>query len=181
MIIRDFGSIANGEARVILQPWLGRTASIPNRNSSSKLAMTGSITWLTSLAQTHSYPRVFLSPQCTESRGFEFEGQTCPMLVEGLYTAHAWWTSWGGPPAMPSIETSGRLVRRGFTGDPRGVAFLSGGVDSLHMLMRNHRLYRPEDPAYIRDALFIHGFDIGKRARDRRTSAFARLCAICNL
>ena len=23
------------------------------------------------------------------------EGQPCPMLVEGLYTAHAWWTSWG--------------------------------------------------------------------------------------
>ncbi|HEX2711595.1 MAG TPA: hypothetical protein VHM88_05140, partial [Candidatus Acidoferrales bacterium] len=48
----------------------------------------------------------------------------------------------------------------------RGVAFLSGGVDGLHMLMCNHRLYRREDPAYIRDALFIHGFDIGKRARD---------------
>lgn len=23
------------------------------------------------------------------------DGQPCPMLVEGLYTAHAWWTSWG--------------------------------------------------------------------------------------
>jgi hypothetical protein len=34
------------------------------------------------------------------------------------------------------------------------------------MLMRKHRLYRPDDPAYIRDVLFIHGFDIGKRARD---------------
>lgn len=43
---------------------------------------------------------------------------------------------------------------------------MSGGVDGLHMLMRNHRLYRRDDSAYIRDALFIHGFDIGKRARD---------------
>ena len=94
------------------------------------------------------------------------------MLVEGLYTAHAWWTSWGAPSAMPSIETSGRGVRRGFIGDRRAVAFLSGGVDSLHMLMRNHRLYRPEDPAYIRDALFIHGFDIGKRARDPEDERF---------
>src|SRR5204862_690926 len=83
------------------------------------------------------------------------KGQPCPMLVEGLYTAHAWWKNWGGPSAMPSIEASSRVVRRGFTGDRRGVAFLSGGVDSLHMLMRNHRLYRREDPAYIRDALFI--------------------------
>jgi len=34
------------------------------------------------------------------------------------------------------------------------------------MLMRNHRLYSQDDPAYIGDALFVHGFDIGKRARD---------------
>src|SRR6266481_3347016 len=95
------------------------------------------------------------------------EGRPCPMLVEGLYTAHAWWTSWGGMPSpMPSIEASGGAYRKALTGSRRGVAFLSGGVDSLHMLMRNHRLYRRDDPAYIRDALFIHGFDIGKRRRD---------------
>ena len=32
--------------------------------------------------------------------------------------------------------------------------------------MNNRRLYRRDDPAYIHDALFVHGFDIGKRARD---------------
>ena len=48
---------------------LGGLRVPPKRNSSLKLAMTGSITWLTSLAQTRFYPRVFLSPQCTESRG----------------------------------------------------------------------------------------------------------------
>ncbi len=50
---------------------------------------------------------------------------------------------------------------------------------SLHLLMRNRQLYRPGDPAYIRDALFVHGFDIGKRARDpeseRYREALARL------
>jgi hypothetical protein len=95
------------------------------------------------------------------------EGQPCPMLVEGLYTAHAWWTSWGGMPSpVPSIETLGG-VTRGIPAAPRrAVAFLSGGVDGLHMLMRNRRLYNRDDPAYVHEALFIHGFDIGKRARD---------------
>jgi len=38
--------------------------------------------------------------------------------------------------------------------------------------MHNRRLYRRGDPAYIREALFIHGFDIGKRARDPETKRF---------
>src|ERR1700730_5918421 len=34
------------------------------------------------------------------------EGQPCPTLVEGLYTAHAWWTSWGRMPLpVTSSET----------------------------------------------------------------------------
>lgn len=100
-------------------------------------------------------------------RRVRIEGQPCPMLVEGLYTAHAWWTSWGGMPSpVPLIETLGGKTRRIPTAPRRAVAFLSGGVDGLHMLMRNHRLYTRDDPAYVREALFIHGFDIGKRARD---------------
>jgi hypothetical protein len=94
-------------------------------------------------------------------------------LIEGLYTAHAWWTSWGGMPSpMPVIETPERGHQRGQTGARRALAFLSGGVDSLHMLMRNRQLYRRNDPAYIRDAVFVHGFDIGKRARDPENERF---------
>ena len=68
MIIRDFGSIANCDARVIFATVSWEDCEYPDRNSSSKLAMTGSITRLTNQAQTPSYPRVFLSPQCKESR-----------------------------------------------------------------------------------------------------------------
>jgi hypothetical protein len=94
------------------------------------------------------------------------EGYPCPMLVEGLLTAHAWWASWGGvSPRAPMIESGARQRRQDLRGRRQGVACLSGGVDGLHMLMRNRRLYDPEDPAYIRDAVFVHGFDIGKRAR----------------
>jgi len=49
---------------------------------------------------------------------------------------------------------------------------LSGGVDGLHTLMHNRRLYREGDPAYIREALFVHGFDIGKRPRDPENERF---------
>jgi hypothetical protein len=102
------------------------------------------------------------------------EGRPCPMLVEGLRTVHAWWTSWGGMPTpAPEIETAPRGHGRISTKPRRAVAFLSGGVDGLHMLMRNRRLYRKDDPAFIREALFIHGFDIGKRARDPENERFS--------
>jgi hypothetical protein len=95
------------------------------------------------------------------------EARPCPMLVEGLLTAHAWWSSWGGmPAAAPRIEPVGDRRPPLPAETPRAVAFLSGGVDGLHMLMRNRRLYARDDPAYIREVVFIHGFDIGKRARD---------------
>jgi hypothetical protein len=110
------------------------------------------------------------------------EGSPCPMLIEGLRTAHGWWSSWGGmPDRAPEIETSnGRAPCA--NGPRRAAAFLSGGVDGLHMLMRNHQLYRPDDPAYVHDVLFIHGFDIGKRARnpenERYRAALRRLAPV---
>jgi hypothetical protein len=99
--------------------------------------------------------------------------EPCPMLIEGLYTVHAWWESWGGmPSAAPRIEAPRAGARAASLGQRHGMAFLSGGVDSLHLLLRNRRLYRPDDPAYIRDALFIHGFDIGKRKREPEEDRF---------
>jgi hypothetical protein len=43
------------------------------------------------------------------------------------------------------------------------------------MLMRNRLVYSRDDPAYVREALFIHGFDIGKRARDSESRRFQML------
>ena len=171
MIIRDFGSVANSEARVISATVVWEDCGYPEQelifetrddqlDRADEPCADAFLCACFPLAAVHRESRI------------RIESQPCPMLVEGLYTAHAWWASWGGPSGVPSIETSGRRVCRRSTGDPRGVAFLSGGVDSLHMLMRNRRLYRPQDPAYIRDALFIHGFDIGKRARDPEDERF---------
>jgi len=107
------------------------------------------------------------------------EGHPCPMLIEGLRTAHAWWASWGGmPPQAPVIESrsGGRAVD--LTTPRRAVACLSGGVDGLHMLLRNRQHYGPSDPAYIREALFVHGFDIGKRARRPENEHFRMALAL---
>src|SRR5262249_7227287 len=107
-----------------------------------------------------------------ESR-LKIEEAPCPMLVEGLHTAHAWWTSWGGMhPRPPTIEAPARRYARSPTTPRHAVSCLSGGVDGLHMLMHNRRLYREGDPAYIREALFVQGFDIGKRARDPENDRF---------
>jgi hypothetical protein len=40
--------------------------------------------------------------------------------------------------------------------------------------MQNHRRYCPDDPAYIQDVLFIHGFDIGKRAHKPEMERFRK-------
>lgn len=169
MIIRDLGTIASSKSRVnsATVSWEDRDypdqelffeirdGGFEHAQATGEASPDAFLTACFPLAAVHGEGRV------------RVEGQPCPMLIEGLYTAHTWWSSWGGMPApMPLIETAGPGRRRTSTGPRRSVAFLSGGVDGLHMVMRNHRLYRPDDPAYIREALFIHGFDIGKRARD---------------
>ena len=167
MIIRDFGSIANSDARVIFATVAWEDCEYPEQelifetrhdeleHAAGEPCPDAFLSACFPLAAVHGESRV------------RIEGRACPMLIEGLYTAHAWWTSWGGMPfPVPSIETFGGHARRISTAPRRAVAFLSGGVDGLHMLMRNRRLYNRDDPAYVHEALFIHGFDIGKRARD---------------
>src|SRR6516164_5599021 len=101
------------------------------------------------------------------------EEKPWPMLVEGLRTAHAWWTSWGGIyPRPPTIESPARGQKRNLPAPRRAMSCLSGGVDGLHTLLHNRRLYREGDPAYIHKALFIQGFDIGKRAHDPEDERF---------
>jgi hypothetical protein len=99
-------------------------------------------------------------------------GGACPMLIEGLRTAYCWWSLWGGVSSRePKIERAGGT--RAASGERRrAIGFLSGGVDGLHTLMHNHQLYRKDDPAYIREVVFIHGFDIGKRRRDPQNAHY---------
>ncbi len=167
MIIRDFGSIAKSDARVAFATVVWEDCEHPEQelifethgegigDAPAEPCADAFLSACFPLAAVHGELRVRIG------------GQACPMLIEGLYTAHAWWTSWGGMPCpVPAIEISGGQTRRIAAAPRRAFAFLSGGVDGLHMLMRNRRLYNRDDPAYVHEVLFIHGFDIGKRARD---------------
>lgn len=176
MLIRDLTTIADGAARVSsaaiawedqdypeqqLTFTVERSGDAPACDEAGEPSADAFLSACFPLAAVHGEARV------------RIEGRPCPMLVEGLYTAHAWWASWGGMPTpAPAIEPLPR--GRGYVSSAprRAVAFLSGGVDGLHMLMRNRQNYRKDDPAYIRDALFIHGFDIGKRARDAENDRY---------
>src|ERR1700751_1195297 len=75
-----------------------------------------------------------------ESR-LRIEQKPCPMLVEGVGTAHGWWAGGGGMnPHPPTIETPARGRCRNPSPPRRAVSCLSGGVDGLHTLMHNRRL-----------------------------------------
>jgi hypothetical protein len=179
MIIRDFGLVAKDNARLISATVSWEECEYPQQELTFEASDGGVDRADEPCADAFLAACFPLAAVHGESR-VRIERQPCPMLIEGLYTAHAWWSSWGGMrSAMPTIEAYGTAAGKPLMRDPRGVGFLSGGVDGLHMLMRNHRLYRPGDPAYIRDVLFIHGFDIGKRARDAEEDRFRT--ALCHL
>jgi hypothetical protein len=169
MIIRDFAVSTNGQARITSASvsWEEneypeqilffkiQDGDIDNAGAIDEPFWDAFVAGCFPLAAVHGEARL------------RIEGRPCPMLIEGLLTAHAWWQSWGGMPrAAPIIETLNRSQSELPTGPRQALSFLSGGVDGFHTLLRNRRLYRPGDAAYIRRALFIHGFDIGKRARD---------------
>lgn len=86
----------------------------------------------------------------------------CPRLKEGLETVMALMHHWTGGQYQPlAIDApSARTVLH--QGEKRHAAiFLSGGMDSLAALKRILDHYAPTHPAFPRDALLVHGFDIG--------------------
>lgn len=111
------------------------------------------------------------------------EAPVCPMLADGLATALECWNAWdAGAPLSIAIETDPSLPCPQVA-STQAVMLLSGGVDSMHLLQRNANLYRPTEPAAISRAIFIHGFDIGKRRGNAELGTFeqtrARLAKVC--
>jgi hypothetical protein len=175
MIIRDFALKVPGDARITSATVAWEDHDFPEQSLFFEIADTEAdspperdepsadafLAGCFPLAAVHGEARI------------RIEAQPCPMLVDGLRSVHAWWESWGGmPSAAPVIESAAASRRTSLSGLRRATCCLSGGVDGLHMLMRNRQVYRPEEPGYIREALFIHGFDIGKRARDPENERF---------
>ena len=108
MIIRDLTLDGSGTARIISasvswedRDYPGQLLTFatrehngePRRSSADEPSADTVLAACFPLAAVHGEARV------------RIEGRPCPMLVEGLLTAHSWWTSWGGMPTpAPRIE-----------------------------------------------------------------------------
>jgi len=104
----------------------------------------------------------------------------CPELRNGLMTAMGWLCHWYGPPRRPvRIEAKTGIRPPLPRTAERAGAFLSGGIDSLATLRRNHLDFPLDHPRSIKDCLFVHGFDIGAfKEGDREIESFERALAL---
>ena len=86
----------------------------------------------------------------------------CPRLKEGLETVMAIMHHWTDGAFLP-LTIDAPLTRSSIhEGTKRHASiFLSGGMDSLAALKLLKDNYAPTHPGYPKDALLIHGFDIG--------------------
>ena len=105
-------------------------------------------------------------------RRLALEGTVCPRLRDGVAAAAAVIASWYGEAReLPAIEPAGGF-RPGIPGEPRSACFLSGGVDSVEVLVRNREQFPPDHPGSIREALHVSGFPF---RHDPRSEAFRNL------
>jgi hypothetical protein len=86
----------------------------------------------------------------------------CPQLVEGLETVMAIMHHWTAGRFQP-LRIEAPLARYALHADQtrHAAIFLSGGMDSLAALKLIRDRYAPSHPGYPKDALLVHGFDIG--------------------
>ena len=95
-------------------------------------------------------------------RRLALEEAICPRLKEGLETVMVLMQNWTDGMFQP-LTIDAPLLRTALHQEKKRHAgiFLSGGMDSLAALKRIKDNYAPAHPGYPRDALLVHGFDIG--------------------
>ncbi len=99
---------------------------------------------------------VFVAALRTRERRIAVEGAVCPILRDGLRAAAAVLRAWyGGDRPPPAIEPS-EGFRAGYPPAGGGEAiFLSGGLDSLHLLLSRGVGLPREHPSAVRRAIFV--------------------------
>jgi hypothetical protein len=86
----------------------------------------------------------------------------CPRLKEGLETVMALMHHWTGGEFQPlAIDAPLAKTNRYAEKKRHAGVFLSGGIDSLAALKLIMDNYAPTHPGRPKDALLVHGFDIG--------------------
>jgi len=90
-------------------------------------------------------------------RRVAIEGTVCPRLRDGLSSAIALLRSWYGGRAAAVIEASGGFAPPRRAPSARAAVLLSGGVDSVDVLLTNRARFAPSAPESIRDAVHVSG------------------------
>ena len=95
-------------------------------------------------------------------RRLALDEAVCPRLKEGLETVMVLMHHWTGGKFQP-LTIDAPLTQTALYEEKKRHAaiFLSGGMDSLAALKRIKDDYAPTHPGYPKDALLVHGFDIG--------------------
>lgn len=95
-------------------------------------------------------------------RRIAMDAPVCPVFLEGLSFIIGLMAHWSGgkmAPLEPDVKRRSRPLAD--AGSRRCGLFLSGGIDSLATLRRNHLHYPQGHPYRAQDGLMVHGFDIG--------------------
>ncbi|MGH9443932.1 MAG: hypothetical protein ACRD16_16830 [Thermoanaerobaculia bacterium] len=88
------------------------------------------------------------------------DGPVCPQLCEGLQVVMGLLHQWHGESRRPlRIESQAGERAPEPRAPARAAFFLSGGVDSMHLLLTNRAKFPLEHPASFRDAVFVYGRD----------------------
>ncbi len=91
-------------------------------------------------------------------RRISLEGPVCPRLVEGLSEVVRIFRAWFGPPRADIRVEPARGFRAPFPRPrARSGLFLTGGVDSLHLLRRNRVDYPRSHPESFQTAIAVFG------------------------
>ncbi len=97
-----------------------------------------------------------------KERRLALDEAICPRLKEGLETVMALMHHWTGGKFQPLAIEAPLTQTALHAGKKRHAAiFLSGGMDSLAALKLIRDNYAPTHPGTPKDALLVHGFDIG--------------------
>lgn len=105
-------------------------------------------------AMTAGEERIFVdAPLCTLIK------QSLPTAIEIL---RHWFPQRAPHAHAPRIESSGIKYDAG-PSNRSTAGFFSGGVDSIHLLLRNAQDYPKGHPARIQHAICVYGFDMGGR------------------
>lgn len=89
-------------------------------------------------------------------RRIRVEGRLCPRLVEGVLTAFALLGEWyPGRRDSPAIEAAAGMRASSSGRNPAAALWLTAGVDSLHVLRENRRMYAPSHPRSFRRAIHV--------------------------